>query len=263
MQSNDLKILAGQTVTMPCQGTGFWFESGASTTTDAYIIVKPDTGAEFTLKPGQHVQDAANPVGTWRIAAHDPAAVITGRVIIGNGEFGDSNTNNTFKLDGTFTNSVNVNNTTAQRVPVTLDTTQALKIDSTTPINVAGTTVQYTNAFADYGSTGIGAVQVFTAAANPNGAWIELAEFEICPASNNVQVVCSLLAKTGVAPTAPHDGDCLMLGVGGQPTGVSGGTELLHKRSSSRIKVPANKGVWIYQADNVARSARSVLYTLL
>jgi hypothetical protein len=47
MQSNTINIGAGKTITMPCPGTGFWFEAGTTTTTDPYIIVKPDSGAEF------------------------------------------------------------------------------------------------------------------------------------------------------------------------------------------------------------------------
>lgn len=95
MQSINFTVPAGGSVLIPCPGNGIWFESGTSSTSDTYIVVRPDKGgAECVLKPGQNFQDRSNPATQWTITCHDPAASISGRLIIGNGDFSDDNTQN-------------------------------------------------------------------------------------------------------------------------------------------------------------------------
>lgn len=101
MQSNRLNITAGNTVTLPVTGNGFWYESGSSSTTNPYIIVKPSTGgAEIRLKPGQSVTRLQNQA-FWLVTAEDPTAVITGYAIIGDGGFNDDNTANSVIANAT------------------------------------------------------------------------------------------------------------------------------------------------------------------
>ncbi len=263
MQSNNLKIAAGGTTTLQIPGTGFWFESGTSTTADTYIVVKPDTGAEFRLKPGQHVQDkSSGMVSVWRVSASDPGAVIDGKIIIGNGDFGDSNVSNTFKLDGTFTNTVSVNNTPANRVPVSLDTTQNLPVTVVGAVTVVGGTVNYTNAWADASGVNVTAQSIVTAAANVNGLYIEFAEMALVPSVGNQGCVATILAKAS-NPGGPTDGDVLFVGAAGCSSGT-GVAPAVNVTLGQRIKVPAGKGLWLNQSGGSFQSAaKTILYTLL
>lgn len=94
MQSNKFNVPAAGAVSMPCSGSGFWYESGTSSTSNQYIIVKPSTGGtEMRLKPGQNVRGLPGQ-GFWTITAEDPTATITGYAIIGDGDFNDDNTAN-------------------------------------------------------------------------------------------------------------------------------------------------------------------------
>jgi hypothetical protein len=239
MQAINLNVTPGNTQQVQCVGTGIWFESGASTTADAYIIVKPDQGAEMVLKPGQHFQDASMGTGTWRVTGHDPAATITGRVIIGNGDFGDSNVNNIFKLDGTFTNSVNVNNTTAAPAVVSLHSS-----DITLPVSIAGNVntsqgaMAYNSSFSTSASTAT-AVNVLAAAANVNGA--NLNQTLVSGTASTGAGAIAFVAKA-TAPTSITDGDLLDI------VTIGGGSTINNFQNQSPIKVPAGKGIWVISA---------------
>jgi hypothetical protein len=267
MQSINLNIAPGTTQIIPCVGNGIWFESGASTTSNPYVSVKPDTGAEFTLKPGQHCQDQSIQTGTWRITALDPTANITGRVIIGNGDFGDSNVNNTFKLDGTFVNSVNVNNTTAQRVPVTLDTTQSIGINNTTAnripvsldtsqtLQLATNTVAYNSAFTSTAGSSINtAIQMLPAASNVNGAILN--KFDIIVSSNTPFAV---IAKA-TAPANIGDGDVLFCADANAATATKYSLDI---SKDGQIKAQAGKGIWYISTAADGCKLRDALFTVL
>lgn len=94
MQAFDLNISPTNltnVATLPGQYIGF--ESGTSDGTDQYILIKPNGGNEFPLKPGQAITFPEQQAG-WTIKAHDATRTITGRLIIGEGTFDDHNTSN-------------------------------------------------------------------------------------------------------------------------------------------------------------------------
>lgn len=250
MQSRTINTnLAGASITIPCTGSGFWFESGTSTTSNSYIIVKPDTGAEFRIKPGQSVKDPKVQVSTWTVHAEDPAAIITGNIIIGNGDFNDDNVSNTFKLDATFANTVNVTNTAAQRVPVSLDPAQVL--------NIPGAIVAYTNSHISAGSSVTNtAIQILAAAANVNGAILN--KFELI-ASSSLAAAVTVLAKA-TAPGAISDGDVLFGAVlqAGVPARIA-----LNTAECGSVKVPAGKGIWYISNSADGATLRDALITVL
>jgi hypothetical protein len=175
MQSNKLSIAAGSAVIMPCTGSSFSYESGSSTTTNAYIIVKPGTGgAEIRLKPGQKVLDIGQQ-GTWVITAEDPTAIITGYVVIGDGHFADDN--NVVTL-GSSTNAAALpvkkqNWATLTTInPVTINTgaAQALVSDATQQqLRIRNTHATATLYVGPTGVTTANAAIVIP----PGGVWIE------------------------------------------------------------------------------------------
>ncbi|MBV6324362.1 hypothetical protein [Duganella violaceipulchra] len=254
----------------------FVYESGVPTPTsgDTRIKVKPNTGAEIVLRPGQRFRLAPGSNAThWEVSTLDPAVTLTGYIIIGSGEFDDANTLNKFTLDATFANNVKVTNTTAERVPVTLDTTQSLGINNTTAnrvpvtldpaqvLNIAGTTVQYTNSFSDSVVTTLTNAVVFSAAANANGAYVEFAEVSAVLTTNGAYT-CTLVAKA-TAPASDVDGDVIMItSAGGQ--NALGPLTQINDRLGYRVKIPAGKGLWLNQNNGANFGAKkTVLYTLL
>ncbi len=224
------------------------------------IRIKPAQGGggEIILMPGQSMRlpDDEKAPSAWRITNYKQAEAITGTVLIGEGEFVDNNTANTFKLDATFANTVKVTNDTSTRVPVSLDTNQV--------ISVAGSTVQYTNSFADAGIAAIAGQQIFAAASNPNGAYIEFAEVAMSAAAAAVGTTVSLIAKAS-PPGSQTDGDVLMVVNCSSGSGSSTGG-LVNQILGQRIKIPAGKGLYLNQliaSTGAERCNKTVLYTLL
>jgi hypothetical protein len=249
MQSNKINIAVGASVTIPCQGNGFWFESGTSTTTNLYIIVKPETGTEFRLKPGQHVQEPGTMSGTWTMRAEDPTAAITGNIIIGSGEFADNNTLNKVTLDATFANNVTVMNSTANRVPVALDPNATL--------NLASNIVVYTHKYAVAGGAAVAntAINMLPTATNVNG--VVLNKFDAIDTAGSAASM-AIIASAG-APTTVADGDVLWCG-----WVVNGMTK--HEMDigkQGQIKVPAGKGIWLITDNPVSFTLRDALFTVL
>lgn len=258
-------------------------------------------GSSIILMPGQSLRlpDSDKAPGEWLVTNYKGVEPITGQVMIGEGDFSDSNTSNTFKLDATFANqvkvtnslaervpvsiaptdslvigntvaqrvpvtiaptdSVKIGNTLAERVPVTLDVAQLVKLDPSSTINVLGNNVAYTSSFSDSSSAAAAAIQVFSAAMNPNGAWVEMASASVMAGSSaGSNVTVTLLAKA-TAPAHIVDGDVLFIACTGNYQGVNVAT-------AQRIKVPAGKGLYISQnyANAVPPNAlKTVLYTLL
>lgn len=75
----------------------FVFESGSSSG-DSHIVVKPSSGTEIVLKPGQRFRMPPMPQGDgvtqWFVRSLDGVSTINGKIIIGSGEFDDCNANN-------------------------------------------------------------------------------------------------------------------------------------------------------------------------
>jgi len=120
MQSNDFTVSpTSLTKTLPCSGSMIAYESGSSSTANAYLIIKGDGQSEIRLKPGQSVNFTGES-STWYIHADDPTATVTGFIIVGDGSFHDSAINATIAGAVTVTNTVNgqVTNNNAGAVPV-------------------------------------------------------------------------------------------------------------------------------------------------
>lgn len=300
MQTHKLNIKPGVVQMVHVAADLFVYESGATVPADgnSRIVVQTDTGTEIVLRPGQRFRVGASGgmPGRFGIRGLDPAAELNIEAVIGTGEFDDANTLNTFKLDGTFTNTVKVNNTvgeavpvalqagatievmndagnplpcrltntTADRVPVTLDLNQLLKLDPSTIINIAGQTVNFTHSFTDSTTaTGVTTVlQVIAPAGNANGLYIELCEAALGAQANGQGGDMQLIAKAGAAPTTATDGTVLWaLALN------SSGNKELNDKLTSRIKIPAGWGVWLRVNNSVngglSHAVRTVLYTVL
>lgn len=257
LQYYDFQLAASQSATqeISAQGRYIYYYSGttplisgggaaglAAAGNQAIKITSGGTGNSLLLLPGQsyRLPDEEKIPNFWKITNLLGAEAITGRVLVGEGEFVDSNTNNIFKLDATFANNVTVNNTTANRVPVTLDTNQVL--------NIAGNTVTYTNSFSDSGFAAQTAQVIFTPAANVNGAYLELVEV----VSKQAGYEITLIAKNS-PPINDTDGDILFSSYMSQAQNIT---------QSLRIKIPAGKGLYLNQAAGIV-NRKTVLYTLL
>lgn len=240
---------------LPASGNLFVYESATvAANAETRIKVKPDNGGVMVLKPGQWFRNPDDVTG-WALESFNGNDVIDAVFVIGFGEFGDANTLNKFTLDASLTNAVTVTNTVANRVPVTLDTTQLLQI--------AGQTVQYTNSFVDATTAAVAATPIFTAAANVNGAYIEFAEVCIVSTTPSAGEVVTLLAKA-TAPANATDGDALMVVAAGN-TGTAQPVNI-NQVLGQRIKIAAGKGLYLNQQVGAAvadRCVKTVLYTLL
>lgn len=233
----------------------FVYESGAPTPTggDTRIKVKPNTGAEIVLRPGQRFRLAPNSNAThWEVSALDPAVSLAGYVIIGSGEFDDANTLNKVTLDATFANQVTVTNTAAARVPVNLDPSQTLPVSIAGNVATTQGTMQFSGSF-ESSSPSSTAIQVVSAAANVNG--VDIKQFLLC-GNISVSGMVSLIAKA-TAPGNVIDGDVL------DAYFVNSGSNITYK-SQPLVRVPAGKAVWIIAVgDTNVMLNKSVLFTIL
>ncbi len=261
MQYFPLQVTAAQIANLMVQGDYFVYES-ASTGVDTRIVVKPQNGGEMLLKPGQRFR-IVDPVGVWSVRAFDGASTIVGVVVIGSGEFEDSNVNTLLSLS-----SATITNTTANRVPVTLDPAQTLPVSLTGQsvsiagtVNVAGASVTYTHSFIDTTVGAVTAVAVFTAAQNLNGTWIEFAEISVINQGANT-VSVSLIAKA-TAPASETDGDVVMIcGVGGVIAGTTNGNHVhVNDKLGVRLYVAAGKGLYINQTGTGGNVCKKTILT--
>lgn len=278
MQTYPLALVAGgAATTVQVEADLFVYESGTATPAngDARIAVKSDNGAEIVLRPGQRFRTPERAT-RWTISAYDKTSAIAGFIIIGSGEFDDANTKNVFTLDATFANTVKVTNTPAEAVPVALPAAAEIKINNTAAsrvpvtldpaqvLNIAGSTVQYTHSFVDISTSAQAATQIFSAAQNPNGAFLELVELSITGSGAPGWTAVSLIAKA-TPPGSSTDGDVLFLANSSdsQPNQVSPATNITQ---SIRIKIPAGKGLYLNQhlpGTSASSCRKTVLYTLL
>lgn len=279
MQTYPLALPAGgAATTIQVEADLFVYESGtaAPATGDTRIAVKGDNGTEILLRPGQRFR-SPEAATRFTISAYDRVTAIAGFIIIGSGEFDDANTLNTFKLDASFANTVEVTNTPAKPVPVALPAAAEIKINNTNAsrvpvtldpaqvLNIAGSTVQYTHSFVDMTTANISAQQIFSAAQNPNGAFLELVEATIVGTSNSAGwAMVSLLAKAGV-PNSGIDGDVLFLAANSD-SAANQVSPVANVTQSIRIKIPAGKGLYLSQfvpGSGISACRKTVLYTLL
>jgi len=242
MQSYPINLFGGGSQTFSTAARRFIYESGQTDPIggDARVIVKPDTGNEIVLRPGQAFglapgETAAN----WYVRPFDPTARITGTAIIGSGDFSDG----TFKVDSSTgviavrpEGGFQIVNTAANRVPVALDplTEKAMK---EFPI------VSYTNYKNAITPSNPGDfVVVVTAAENVRGVILESAH-----QAGGIQ----LNAKE-TKPISKYDGDVLCW-------------DVHHVNSSGdgwrRLEVKAGKAVWACSAGNA--SMVGLCYTVL
>lgn len=270
MQTYPLSLTPGApNANIGTDATLFVYESGTSSG-DARITVKADNSAEIVLRPGQRFRITER-ASRWFVSAFEVGATISGNIIIGSGDFEDSNTNNIVTLADGFANTVKVSNTAAERVPVTLDTaqTQPVSIASTLPVsivgtvNVAGSTVEYTHSFADSSTGSFVAQVIMTPAQNVNGCIVEFAQFEVAMnVGTNNTFSGALIAKAGAVPTSVTDGDVLLTAcLTMSSVATSGSTEQVIL--PARIKVAAGKGLYFSQTAGAQLAIKTVLYTIL
>lgn len=209
---------------IPATGDLFVYES-ATTAGDVRIRVKPDTGGEIILKPGQRFRTPERTtMWTIRLVGTDPVA---GFLIIGEGDFDDANTLNKVTLDAQFANNVTVMNSAANRVPVSLDPNQLLQ--------QAGPILAYTNS-VKAALLANAVTQVIAPSVNVNGIIIEK---QIFVNGNSVYSQ----AKAAM-PTGADDGDVLAFGL-----------------ITERIKIAPGKGVFCYASGTA--NTTYMLYTVL
>lgn len=233
-------------------GDGFWYiDAAAADGVDTRIKVTPEGGSTVVLKPGQHFRLEA-PCASWVIASMTGAEVFTGNIIIGKGDFGDSNINNKFVLDASFANEVTVVNTAGSPVPVSLAGGELeVKNDAGNPLNTIDL-MKYTSSFSS-AATSQGPIQVVSAAANVNGC--DVWKFSTSGALGGTSDMV-LLAKA-TAPTGYLDGDLISV--------VQITASQAIKSDKPALRVPAGKGLWIYCAGDSTGNqvTKNVLYTLL
>jgi hypothetical protein len=264
MQSYVLKLNVGQVRPFSLAANLFVYESSVATpdTGDRRIKIKPDSGAEMVLRPGQRFRLApGEEATTWQVSAFDPAVVLDGVILIGSGEFDDSNTLNVMKLDASFANSVTVTNDAAHALPVTIQATVnplpvtltnaqieimndtgnriPVSLDPSQSFGVSAPVMAYTN-YVTLNIPGASAGTLIAAGANVNGVIVE----QVIVETANVNI----LAKATI-PAAATDGDFL-----GKLTSVGAYT--------TRQRVPPGKGLHIWNAAAGANNIYALITVL-
>lgn len=239
MQSYPLQLsVASNTRTLSAQADLFVYESSSTVpdTGDARIVVKPDTGNEIVLRPGQAFRLQGGEMATnWNIKSLDSNVDITGTVIIGSGEFFDANKVTTVKLDGEFANNVNVNNTPAAPVHVRIDTEQI--------VNISGNILNYNRTYYSRADVVAAKNQAIVTAAE-NVAGVVLQKWMIAhtmPGAGPNTV--SILAKA-TAPLSKHDGDVLFSHT--MSTAASSVNLSSDLAKDGMLMVPPGLGVWLF-----------------
>lgn len=206
--------------TIPAQGDLFVYESAENAGGELRVKVKPDNAGEITLRPGQRFRNPTR-VTAWNITSYTGTEVVNGSFIIGEGEFDDANTLNTFKLDGQFANNVTVNNTDVNPVRVEFDPKKRLAMEDI---------VEYTGSVnvGQIASPGTSVTKIFDPVDNPNGTLV------VCSSAVNN---ATMLAKIS-PPSGAFDGDVVPF----QVLQTSGGYVAFPRT----IKIPAGKGLYVW-----------------
>lgn len=258
---------------LPAAGNLFVYESAVvADGAETRVRIKPDSGGEVWLKPGQWFRTQER-VSNWSIKSFNSNDIIDAFFVIGDGDFGDANTLNKFKLDATFANTVLVTNTVGQALPVAVQGTVPVSIQGTVPVsiqnaqveitndsgnriavsldpaqvlNTVGNTVAYTSSYSNTAGTAL--VTLVTPAANVNGVLVSQSIFRVDTVNQ------AILAKT-TPPANPFDGGDLL-------AFIPGGTAGTFVKDQMQYRVPAGKGVYIV-CDSAIAGLKSVLYTVL
>lgn len=225
MQSYPINLFGGGSQTFSTAARRFIYESGQTDPIggDARVIVKPDTGNEIVLRPGQAFglapgETAAN----WYVRPFDPTARITGTAIIGSGDFSDG----TFKVDSSTgviavrpEGGFQVANTAANRVPVALDPLTEKAMKEFPIVSYTHSRTFKTSATADV------PVVVVTAAENTNGIILEAAG----------AFTAIMLTAKETAPSSQNrfDGEVVVWDISGA-----------NNAGWRRIRVAAGKALW-------------------
>lgn len=243
LQYYDINVGLNKTQQVSAQGRYIYYLSGSTPLIEGAatpgagegnqaIKIRPgQNGQEIILMPGQSLRLPANSKSpdSWKISNYKNAEVITGLVMIGEGEFQDSNTQNTFKLDGAFANNVTVNNSAASPIPVSMKEAAILTYNFSKTI----------------GNMSVGANVLIAPAENVNGVIIERL---FCNVTGPV-----FMAHTA-APVSLATGDHLL--TPGYPEAAGAAIQ--------RIRIAAGKGVYLYYFQGVdANSRASLLATIL
>lgn len=224
MQSYNLQLTpAKQSVVFNEFSSGIWYESGTSAL-ETRIVVTPESGNKIELKPGQRVK-LTNTVRQWTVESLNPAATISGKLLIGSGEFEDNSSLVT--LDASFANNVTVMNAS---IPVTISGGDVeikndignpiqTSITNTPAVTISGTATVQENLIAASGigshtnKTGSFVTTFVTAAANVNGIIVHAASGSFVTPNQAASV--SLIAKNGGSPANIDDGTTLIAGAAG------------------------------------------------
>lgn len=251
LQYYDINIGLTATQKVAAQGRYIYYLNGttplisggvtpAAAGNQAIKVQAGTSGSSIILMPGQSLRLPANDKapGEWLVTNYKGAEVITGQVLVGEGDFHDSNIQNIVKLDATFPNGVKVTNDATAVIPVNI-------------IGGSGNNIVYTASYTSQaGLTANTAVQIVAPGANVNGVTINRSLIAGC---NSIDL--AFLAKA-TAPTSVADGDLLAYA----PAGPTGAQQTYTE--DSQIKVPAGKGVYVISS-GAHNQLRSLLYTVL
>lgn len=131
-----------------------------------------------------------------------------------------------------------------------------MPITRATPQQRSGVPLTYTNSFIDVTEVNAEAIQVFSAAQNPNGAYVELITVTGTTNINTYYSEVTFLAKA-TAPANGTDGDVIARVLVGP---------LTNQTQIQRIKIPEGKGLFINQKQSggtMYALTKNVLFTLL
>lgn len=236
----------------------------------AIIVQAGGTGDSIVLMPGQSIRlDGGDKIpGSWRVSNHKRNEVITGQILIGSGEFRDSNILNTVKLDLTAANQVTVQNasiatTVSNEVEVKNDAGNPLNISvvGTPAVSISGTATVQENILAITGggtSTAVfqnAVTQILSAGANVNGVIIQSAQgaFSNGGAGSGLAV----LIKSGSFPA--HIGDGITI-AGAQVSS----NQMGNFNMANKIRIPAGYSIAIVVgAANLLAAQAGVTFTAL
>lgn len=245
-------------------GDLFVYVKGSTTGASTELSVKSDLGGEIDVIPGQRFRlpttNGATPT-RWTLKAKDGVSPITGKIIIGSGEFDDANTLNVMKLDASFANTVTVTNDAAHPVPIT--------VSAPLPVSIQNSQVEITNDTGNRIPVSLDPTQIPGAAA-PIMAYTNYKQF-LALAANGVATICTpaenvngviieqvisgrdfsaLVAKAGAAPANKNDGELLSLALNSAAA------------YTTRQKIAAGKGGYIV-CSSAGAGDFYVLYTVL
>lgn len=264
MQSYPLNLAPGNSTAFQTKATRFVYEAGASVPVggDSRLVVKPDNGNEIVLRGGQSFKlPEGQEAAIWNVKAYDSTQTVTGNIIIGSGEFED----NSFKIDAN-SGAVPVipqggwvvANDVAHRVPVTLDTTQIIRVGS--PI-MKFTDSFYQNAYAFMA----GATKLIDPAKNVNGIVLTRADMDYVVGTTSVAGNYSVLTKAS-APTGIYDGNVFYASPLPYNTSNSFSAGYKNYTDAGRIDawlIPPGQGLWIYSTMNGTASRMGLLFEVL